>query len=200
MTTAPDTASSSLKSSSGLTIIELLIALVLIGVAFFALALTQVTALRASSRTGTATEVKAAANGKLEELMAEVLKADIVGAGSSYWDQYDSVSGKDLSFWFIDYYYSCPNVVIPQAGRTALRGGVACSGTETSGEITTSWALSGGSGVLGEGVIDIVVTATHAQGGGVTLGDTVTCYDVYPSPTKDTPVPCPVPTAAGGGR
>jgi prepilin-type N-terminal cleavage/methylation domain-containing protein len=61
------------RTAHGFSLAEVLIALAVIGVAFGALALTQVTNLRASVTARSATDVKAAANLVLEGVMAEVL-------------------------------------------------------------------------------------------------------------------------------
>ena len=114
----------------------------------------------------------------------------------------DNPSGNWRSFYFVDYYFSCPTRVAPspkqRGGSVAnLRPGLTCSGTETIFGIPVAWDIRGENGILGEGVVTVVVTATHPRGPKVTLGRRVTCYDVYPSPTQDQPAPCPPP---GGGR
>jgi prepilin-type N-terminal cleavage/methylation domain-containing protein len=181
----------------GLTLVETLIALAVVGIAFGALLLSQVSNLRASAQSRYATDAKAAAVRVLEAKSAEVLKSEILTPPSPYIDD----SQTNRSFYFVDYFYRCPSTVKPP---NALRGGnqnnlrqVACSGTENLGAVRVSWDVLGESGIRGEGVVTIVVTATHNRGARVTMGRRVTCYDVYPSPTQDKPAPCPPP---GGGR
>mgnify|MGYP003519293234 CR=1 FL=1 len=164
----------------GLTLVEVLVTLVIMGIAFAALLTSQLANLRASAQARFATDAKAAAVQVLERRSAEVLK----------------------SVYFVDYYFSCPTRVAPspkqRGGSVAnLRPGLTCSGTETIFGIPVAWDIRGENGILGEGVVTVVVTATHPRGPKVTLGRRVTCYDVYPSPTQDQPAPCPPP---GGGR
>jgi prepilin-type N-terminal cleavage/methylation domain-containing protein len=176
------------RRSHGFSLAEVLIALAVIGVAFGALALTQVTNLRASTTARTATDVKAAANLVLEGLMAEVLATRVVSGVR----QFD----------FNDYYWTCPTVVNPlPAGAIPVVTARTCTGNETVGDVGVAYRIAGEGGVIGEGVLTITVTATHAGNGQtLTIGDRITCYDIYPSPTSTAPEPCPTPIAAGGGR
>ncbi|BBL82466.1 hypothetical protein TthAA229_12480 [Thermus thermophilus] len=184
---------------------EVLIALAVLGIAFGALLMSQVSNLRANAQARFATDAKAAAVQVLERRSAEVLKSEIVSALSPYKDaplDPNNPSGDWRSFYFVDYYFSCPTPVAPspkqRGGLVAnLRPGLPCSGTETVADIPVAWSIRGESGILGEGVVTVVVTATHPRGPKVTMGRRVTCYDVYPSPTQDQPAPCPPP---GGGR
>ena len=186
----------------GLTVLELLIAIAVVGLAFAALLSSQVTGLRASARARLASDTKAFAVGVLERKGAEVLKTVTVDPTSPYLD--DPATGR--SFYFIDYYYGCPTLFPPPPTsgiRSALRN-VACRGQETGPNgLTADWAILGEpsapnpQGVQAEGVVTVVVTARAPQGVQVTVGRRVTCYDVYPSPTHDKPRPCPEP---GGGR
>ncbi len=198
-----------MKSSHGLTIVELLIALAVIGIAFTALALSQVNNLRASARSSLVSEVKAEAASVLETQMASVLGVVIEGQAGwngAYQDDADELTGLGRSFFFYDYYYSCPDVVVPITGRTTLRNTITCTGTINSanGNIATTWTVAGENGILGEGALTVTVTSSHIQGPSITMGDRVTCYDVYPSPTSSAPSPCPEPfdpaSNTGGGR
>lgn len=189
----------------GLTLVEVLIALAVLGIAFGVLLMSQVSNLRANAQARFTTDAKAAAVQVLEKLSAAVLKSEVVPATSSYKDaplDPNNLSGDWRSFYFVDYYFSSPTKVNPspkqrEGLQTNLRLGLACSGTETVGGIPVAWNLRGESGIQGEGVVTLVVTATHPRGPKVTMGRRVTCYDVYPSPTQDQPAPCPPP---GGGR
>ncbi len=190
----------------GLTLIELLIALSVVGLAFAALLSSQLSSLRASDRARMASDTKAFAVSILERRSAEVLKTETVDDKSPYLDE----AGTGRSFYFIDYYYGCPSLYPPRPTsgiRTALRN-VACRGQETGpGGIQAEWSILGEpsrpdprynpQGIRAEGVVTVVVTARHPKGPRVTVGRRVTCYDVYPSPTHDKPRPCPNP---GGGR
>nr|WP_244187356.1 prepilin [Thermus tenuipuniceus] len=173
--------------------------------------MSQVSNLEASAQSRYATDTKAAAVRVLEEKSAEVLKSEVPSTlptsdfcKTSPTDPRcaqvdDPATGR--SFYFVDYYYRCPTLVNPPQ---ALRRGsasnlrpVSCSGTEQQGGIEVGWRILGESGIRGEGVVTVVVTAQHTRGARVTMGRRVTCYDVYPSPTQDKPAPCPPP---GGGR
>jgi prepilin-type N-terminal cleavage/methylation domain-containing protein len=182
----------------GLTILEVLIALAVLGIAFSALLMSQLGSLRTSAQARFASDTKAFAVQVLERLSAQALRTEPVSANSPYADE--ERNGVYRSFYFIDYYYGCPTQVTPPNGsgiRTALRT-VRCSGQETSPEgIRADWDYIGEGGRSGEGVLTVVVTATHPRGPRVTVGRRITCYDVYPSPTHDRPRPCPEP---GGGR
>jgi hypothetical protein len=110
------------------------------------------------------------------------------------------VSGA-LQFDFNDFYWSCPTPVTPTAGSLPVVTTRTCTGTETVGDISVTFRIAGEPGILGEGVLTITVTATQPTSGQtLTIGDRVTCYDIYPSPTSTAPAPCPTPTVAGGGR
>ena len=191
-----------MKRSHGLTVIEVLIALVVIAVAFAALAYVQVTNLRATARSRLATEAKTVAENVMQKKVDGILQV----ATSGLSDLNDASTGYK-SFYFVDYYWGCStSQTIQHASgtRSALRS-VTCESTDSpvavqDGTVTPHWKIAGESGVTGEGVIDITVTATHSAGPVVTLSDRVSCYDIYPSPTIDTPAPCPLPTQTGGGR
>jgi prepilin-type N-terminal cleavage/methylation domain-containing protein len=173
----------------GFTLIEVLIALAVIGIAFAAMALIQVNNLRATASARLASEVKAAANVVLEEQMSLVLATTT-----------DPSTG-DKTYAFNDFYWSCPTLVTPSAGALAVVTSRTCSGDDEIGDVEVNYRIRGESGVLGEGLLTIIVTANHKLGTqSLTLGDRVTCYDVYPSPTSLAPEPCPKPTAAGAGR
>ncbi len=176
-----------MNSKSGFTLIEVLIALAVIGIAFAAMAMMQITNLRASSDARLTTEVKAAANQELEAVMAQVLT--VTGSPGSY------------QYAFNDYYWSCPTAVTPSAGALPVNTAPACSGTSKIGDVDVTHNIRGESGVIGEGIVTVTVTAANPHGGRtLTIGNRVTCYDVYPSPSSTAPEPCPVPTSAGGGR
>ncbi len=176
-----------MRQDRGLTIVEVLIALVVVGLAFAAMAYIQTTNLKMTTNARLTSEVKAAANQVLESVMTDVLATD-ESSGTKY-------------FAFNDYYWSCPTAQTPPAGELAVVSRPACTGSTNVGEVEVDYAIAGESGVTGEGVLTVTVTATHRRGGQrLTLGDRVTCYDVYPSPTSLAPEPCPTPTEDGGGR
>lgn len=198
--------------SQGLSLIELLIALAIISIAFLALALSQVSSLRASTRSQLLTSVKSAGNLVLEQVSAEVLKTVALSGlttcdSANLCDQTDSSTGtkRFLSYKFIDYYHYCASGSPSSGLRNTFRSQVSgvpsdsqvaqCTGTVTVAPNTVAWSVSAppSSGYDAEGVLDITVSVSNPQGSGITLGNTITCYDVYPAPKKDTPRPCPDP-------
>lgn len=171
------------------TLIEALLALAIIGVAFAALALTIVTNLRASVTASVSTATKAAANTVLEDILEDVL---VVSGPTT-----------DLtSFAFHNYYWSCPptGATEPTVEPTHDDVSGSCSGTRQIGDITVDYVVVAGLGIEGEGFITVTVTASEdRRGQTLTIGDRVTCYDIYPAPTVTQPEPCPEPTTVGGG-
>lgn len=175
----------------GFTLIETLIALAVIGIAFAALALSLVNNLRATTTARVATDAKAAANQVLERLLADVL---VTG---------DTDSDGEVDYYaFEDYYWSCPDTAATSSPPSGVNTSMPCSGTDTASfpGMSVQHSIVAGYGIAGEGFITIAVTATDLNRGQIlTIGDRVTCYDIYPSPDVTTPDPCPVPTAVGGG-
>ena len=86
----------------GLTLLETLVALAVLGIAFGALLMSQLSDLQASALSRYATEAKAAAVRTLEEKSGEVLKSEILSLTNPLVD--DLKTGR--SFFFVDYYYS----------------------------------------------------------------------------------------------
>lgn len=173
----------------GFTIIEVLIALAILGIAFTALLMNQLSNLRTTARMRLVTEIKSGVTQVLEGKTAEVLAK----TGNSITD-----------FAFYDYYWGCPT---PVSGASAVIGrplnSVSCQGDSTVGRVQVSWAISGEGGLEGEGLILLTATGTVSNvpnSPRVGLVHRVSCYDVYPSPTQDAPAPCPKPVQAGGGR
>ncbi|RIH84897.1 prepilin-type N-terminal cleavage/methylation domain-containing protein [Calidithermus roseus] len=216
-----------MRKTQGITLVELLIALAILAIAFTALLFSQLSNLRASAQTRYASETKAAATRVLEALQAEVTKTvEVSSTTATYYDATVTFGSttKYISYLFLDYYYRCPSTVTPTSPgtRTNLRplsdltygnssGGVACAGGKTnlpaalqnslgSSISSVDWRIVGEAGITGEGVVSITVSAQHLRGPRITLINRITCYDVYPSPTSDAPIPCPTPTTAGGGR
>lgn len=175
-----------MRRQAGMTLVEVLLALVILGIGLVAMAFIQTSNLRMTTNARLTTETKAAANQVLESVMGDVLSTTVV-------------SGTRL-FAFNDYYWTCPTQLSPPVGVT-LQTRPACSETTDVGDVEVTYTVAGESGVTGEGVLTVTVTAVHTVGGQqLTLGDRVTCYDVYPSPTSLAPQPCPTPTVSGGGR
>jgi prepilin-type N-terminal cleavage/methylation domain-containing protein len=176
------------RSTRGFTLIEVLVALVLILVAVGSMIFVQFTNLRSTVSARLLTETKAAANVVLEDLMAQVL---VVKPNPS--------SVTDFNFYH--YYWSCPTPQTPPSGPAASATSITCSGTRPVNGINVAYAIRGESGVLGEGILTITVTGTHGtQGQTLTIGSRITCYDIYPSPSATAPEPCPRPILGGGGR
>lgn len=196
------------QSNGGFSLIELLIALAIIAIAFGVLALVQVNSLRASSRSRLTTDTKAAANQVLEKVMASVLKVDTNGNDGC--DATHADQGTDTStykcFWFTDYYWQCPAYTGSTTHRPS-RTTTDCTPTESLPAAYPDvnfnvriYAVTGKDPLTNapnEGVLNVAVTGTSSHGPSITVGDAVTCYDVYPSPSVTAPAPCPEP---GHGR
>ena len=194
---------------AGFSVIEMLIALAVIGIAFAALAVVQVGNLRASSRSRLTTDTKAVANQVLEKQMADVLgiyEGGTDGCGAANYDETETDSSGNpvyKCFRFTDYYWQCPSLsaAFPASyvGHRTKLASVDCGNAPNFGSAPSSSAvdvsinIAGGSGTLGEGILNVAVTAKNKSGPEITLGDTVTCYDVYPSPSVTAPAPCPEP-------
>lgn len=187
----------------GVTLIELLIAIAILGIILTPLVVSLVNSLRVTSNAGLASQVKASAVRTLEAQSALVARVESPPSNVSYQD--DATTNQ--SYYFIDYFYSCPSVVTPPAGAPSVRSAnsanlrtVACNngaGTR-SGSIVTSWSIAGESGVNGQGVVVVSVTATHDRGPSITMVNRISCYDIVPSPSADAPITCP--PATYGGR
>lgn len=193
--------------STGFTLIEVLVALAVISIAISGLAFVQITNLRATSAARLATDTKSAAGLVLERVLAQVLQTDTCAVGQPYCDE--------IGTWyaFNDYFWTCPDPVDPSAGSLAVRtdfsATISCGDEEgiviVSGsghDVNVVFDIAGLDGIEGEGVLAVTVTATHTLRDNyvVTVGDRITCYDVYPTPTAEAPAPCPVPTSGGSGR
>ena len=171
------------KQDRGFSLIEVLIALAVIIIGLVALSASQVTNLRASVVSRTATDTKSAANRELERLMALVLEV---------------VDGGEFAFTY--YYWGCPPPGSTEAAKlTAPTPCMGASPTLTA-DIEVDFLISAEPGILGEGVLSISVTAVHDHTNQrLSIGDRITCYDVYPSPSATAPEPCPTPTTSGSG-
>ena len=186
----------------GFTLIEVLVALAVIGIAFAALGFVQLTNLQASSSSRLVTETKAAANSVLEDVLAMVLETETCAPADTYCDK------TGVYYAFNDFYWSCPSRINPPAGSLTIRDDRSadeCSGDRSvrvasSRDVGVSYRIVGESDILGQGVLSVQVTATHPLGSqpSLTIGDRITCFDVYPTPTSEAPAPCPDP--ATGGR
>lgn len=214
------------RATFGFSVIEMLVALVVIAIAFGALALTQVSNLRASSRSRLLSDDKAAANQILEQRMADILLVDTSGTNGSPTD--DDPTSNYRSFYFIDYYYDCYPQEQPQGVRqndvhnlrsygvnvnldstTSTPPPIICSGSKTvktdTGKVLVDFGAHGESGIMGEGDVLVWASAHHVDAAGNPIGNDsiiltnrITCYDVYPSPSADAPEPCPNPPTSGG--
>lgn len=183
----------------GVTLVELLIAIAILGIILTPLVVSLVNSLRATSNAGLASQVKASAVRTLEAKSAEAARVESPPSNSSYQDD----ASTNQSYYFTDYFYRCPSVVTPPSGvRNAnsanLRSVVCDNGSGTrDGSIVTRWSIAGESGINGQGVVIVTVTATHDRGPSITVVNRISCYDLVPSPTADAPKSCP-PESYGG--
>ena len=176
---------------SGLTLIEVLVALAAIGIVFAALGAVQLQSVRATATASRLTLVKGEANRLLERLLAVTTAND------------GTVSSPDYAF--SDYYPEC----LAPSGSPATGAVLPCSdldgvdaddvpGFAPDPAIQSTWAIAGVPGATSyekEGVMVLTVTASF--GGAtprVTLGSAITCYDFFSGASAESPEPCPTPT------
>lgn len=172
------------RNDTGFSLIEVLVALAVISIVFSVLLFSQVGNLQISARTRVSSDMKAEAQRVLERQTANVLASvTVAGVTRQQFDQY---------------YWGCPNVSSNKpSSLTITITSSDCSGTSGN----TTWSVAGKSGYAGEGLIEITVTTAGSGGSSYALGNLISCYDAYPTPTADTPTPCPqIPTASGAGR
>jgi prepilin-type N-terminal cleavage/methylation domain-containing protein len=181
----------------GLTLIEVLIALSVMGVALGAMLFTQVSNLRAQNTTRASSELKAEAVRVVEQVTANVLRIDQTLVQTSAKGLNDPRAS-----YFGDYYWSCPTVsASPDNPLPASAVHSRIQATDCTGTLEHStWTLSGESGADGEGLITLTVN-TVVNGRKFALVNRISCYDVYPSPSTTAPAPCPLtPDQDGAGR
>ena len=173
----------SFKSKKGVTILELLVALVIIAVAFFAIAAAQLGSLSATSNAREISGAKDFANGQLEGVREKIL-LDVLSASNprAAWETY------------VD---ACPVVQDPPAaaGVDAL-----CQGHATGGRYTAQWVLGPEDGAprAAEGALVQVrmkvVWATGETQKELGLMSYLSCVDVDQKMNRALSV-CPVPEA-----
>lgn len=181
------------RKAAGLTILEVLVAMAVLVVAFSALAFTQIASMSATARNRNVTVVKAAATRVLEDKMRDILG-----------NYANPSNASERWYYFTDYYESCPTVL--SSPSRPLANPLPCSGTVKSdgNTVTSTWVVQYEPGALdGEGQLRLTVTAARTGGPTLSLVNIISCYDIYPSPTVGVPTPCPTDgslTASGAGR
>lgn len=176
-------------NSRGLSVPEVLIALLVIALAFTALLVNQLSSLQVSARSRAVTEIKAAGNRQLEEVTAILLSSDE--------DPVDPANNPRL-YWFSDYYYACTGRTPPAGFRTLRISALECAGSTGSDLSWTVSRLPGDDLLASEGQLFVTVNSVRSDSGAaLTLTGQVSCYDIFPSPTKTAPEPCPEPTQGG---
>lgn len=181
------------RKETGLTVLEVLVAMAVLAIAFSALVFTQIASMSATAKNRNLTVVKAAATRVLEDKMRDIL------------GNYANPSNpSERYYYFTDYYESCPSVLSPPS--RPLANPLPCSGTVASdgNTITSTWVVRYEPGALdGEGQLRLTVTSVRVGGPTLALVNIISCYDIYPSPTVGVPTPCPTDgslTAMGAGR
>lgn len=183
-----------MKASQGLTIVEMLVALAVIGIALVVLAQSQILNLQQSARARSQTDLKASLVAGLEYVEQAVLTYERVPG------VFTTSGAPQNAYAFSWYWNNCGGTPIGGVYLPSNAATLQCSFTVpdsvASGVTVTIRATTGHQN---EGLLNIVVTGTR-QRESASLFNTVTCYDVYPAPTRDRPVPCPpTPTLAGTG-
>ncbi len=175
---------SGFKSERGVTILELLVALVIIAVAFFAIAAAQLGSLSATSNAREISGAKDFGNKQLEGVREKIL-LDVLSADNSRaaWETYAD---------------ACPVVQDPPAaaGVDAL-----CKGRAAGGRYTAQWVLGPENGApkASEGaLVQVRMKVTWATGESqkeLGLMSYLSCVDVDRKANRDLSV-CPVPEAS----
>lgn len=175
----------------GLTLIEVLIALAVLAVAFTALAQSQILNLRQAVNTGTQSETKATAVRAMETLQQATLQSQEITL---------STGVKVRAYAYTWYWLNCRASALTPGSTTYLPTNASTLSCTPNLGAGVTGKIEAQSGVMGEGLLKISVTAVNQSNTTVktTLADVLTCYDVYPVPTSDTPAPCPSPTKTGG--
>jgi prepilin-type N-terminal cleavage/methylation domain-containing protein len=181
---APDTVrrSSGMRGRHGLTLVEVLIALMVIGVAFWALASAQIGSLRSTAKASEISEAKTFANRVLEDRRREITTAVLnagttIAAQQAEWDKYAGGT--------------CGVPAFPPPSPNNL-----CGGTETHGIYTAEWVLGRESGnqVESEGLIQVLLRVNWTQGGtarSLGLMDYISCGHINLSSCPDPFDPAP---------
>jgi Tfp pilus assembly protein PilV len=162
---------------SGLSLIEVLVSLTMITVALSGIITAQVGNLRVTSNAKMRTDLKAESVRVIERVTAIVLKGN-------------NTAGSSTKPLFNDYYAVCgPSGAVLPSGLRITRD--ACQGTlERSQYVIQSGVTdTPGDTYQSEGLLTITVTTT-VNGSSFTLGNRISCYDIYPTPTVDTPDAC----------
>lgn len=160
--------------STGLTLVEVLLSLVIIAVTFAVLASSQISHLqvtRDSAETVVATTLMLE---KYEEAKAQIL----------YVDRGDPNNADDDVYNFFSY-VDCPTESYSNPKSCSY------SGTAEGGYnyVVTITGLAGSTDPRDEGIIQIDVSVSGPSS--LALTAYASCYDVYPSPKVGKPDPCP---------
>lgn len=172
-----------MKRDAGLSLVELLVALAILGTVFMVLANSQIANLRTTARSQASTQARALALRELETLSSRVLQ--VTPAAPTIYGKYA----------FARYYDFCRTTPLPVPAGVAP---VACrseAGAAVAWEIVSEADLSADPAerVKGEGQVRLNLTVVDARGVPFSVVERVSCYDVYPSPTSTAPAPCPEP-------
>jgi type II secretory pathway pseudopilin PulG len=149
------------RGREGLTIVETLIAIAVIGVVFVVLAAIQVTSLRMTREAQEESQLLQDAVTEFEELRTVVL--------ADFWNFYDSCPPPDGSG-------SCPEVDAAPGSYQILR-------------VLEPDPAEPGEFVLVDGILQVTV-AVSGHGRTLELSQFVSCLDATPSPTISNPYPC----------
>lgn len=173
-----------MRSGRGLTLVEILIAIAIIGAMFAGLAYLQLTNVRGSAISRFAADAKGEANRVLEQVVEQVVKVD---------------TSKDPDhYYFEDYYDACGPEADPRQTEFCEGSTADLTSFESDPNVDSTWWIGpvpGSSQIEKEGVLSIAVTSAHDRGAAITLGSAISCYDVFPSPTSTAPAPCPTPAS-----
>lgn len=186
--------------NDGVTLIELVLALALMGIIFAVLASVQLRSVQASAMSRDSTLLKTEANRVLERMVFKTTRRKPDSTPSDY---------SDDTYYYDDFVAACAE---DGCDKTALdEANLTIDGIAPSDHVDISMWIEvpspgsfdpDGDGIgftmqdTG-GILLLSVRATHTvRGTSVTLGSAISCYDVFPTPVATAPDPCP---DAGGG-
>ncbi|WP_027480945.1 type II secretion system protein [Deinococcus pimensis] len=191
-----------MRRAQGLTLVEMLVALSVLSLALVALAQSQLVNMEQTRRARAETSVKADLVAGIEYVESLLLRYERVsGSGAAATPQ--------NAYFFTWFWNNCGGAAVAGAPTPSVSTALRCQGSvpparadgappaalvagvtppATRGGFT--FTVSASTAVADEGVLRVVVSSGEGRER-LSLTDTVACYDVYPSPTRDLPAPCP---------
>lgn len=152
-------------NNTGLTLVEVLVTLIIIAVAFIALAMTQITSLKVTRDSKQASISTQVGNAAMERAVKQVLD-----------DAFDCVGSPPNR--------TCPGAYVRSGTFTDLLA----DGATYSADFNITYPAGAAVGNL-EGMARVDVTVSEPKP--ATFTQLVSCMDIVPPPSFDDPAPCP---------